>query len=113
MPGKSVLQTYAHWLPEEEVREVVGTILRASHTLVIGFELEEDAHKVFEVLPKRFSKYGLTIHLRIWNVASEEPDALIGYVRIYGGRGALRLLGAASAWRTGIALSGLWGFYGK
>ena len=37
-------------------------LIRYADDFVIGFELEEDAHKVFEVLPKRFSKYGLTIH---------------------------------------------------
>ena len=28
----------------------------------MGFELQEDAEQVFRVLPKRFGKYGLTIH---------------------------------------------------
>ena len=29
---------------------------------MIGFTDEEDARRVMEVLPKRFGKYGLTIH---------------------------------------------------
>jgi hypothetical protein len=29
---------------------------------VVGFELEEDAHRVMEVLPKRFGRFSLTIH---------------------------------------------------
>ena len=29
---------------------------------VLGFEREDDARRVFEVLPKRFGKYGLTLH---------------------------------------------------
>ncbi len=34
---------------------------RATH-LVMGFSGEEDARRVLEVLPKRFGKYGLTLH---------------------------------------------------
>ena len=30
--------------------------------LVIGFELESDARRVMEVLPKRFNRFGLSIH---------------------------------------------------
>ena len=28
----------------------------------MGFELESDARRVWEVLPKRFGKYGLALH---------------------------------------------------
>lgn len=34
----------------------------SSDWYVIGCELESDAHRVMEVLPQRFKRYGLTIH---------------------------------------------------
>jgi hypothetical protein len=37
-------------------------MIRFADDAVMGFELQEDAEKVFRVLPKRFGKYGLTIH---------------------------------------------------
>jgi len=37
-------------------------LLRFADDFVIGCELEEDARRVMEVLPKRFERYGLTIH---------------------------------------------------
>ena len=38
-----------------------GQFLRATR-LVIGFQREDDARRVMDVLPKRFAKYGLEIH---------------------------------------------------
>lgn len=37
-------------------------IIRWADDFIIGFELESDARKVMEVLPKRFSRYGLELH---------------------------------------------------
>jgi RNA-directed DNA polymerase len=37
-------------------------LIRYADDFVIGFEYESDAKRVMEVLPKRFGKYGLTIH---------------------------------------------------
>jgi hypothetical protein len=37
-------------------------LLRFADDFVIACELEYDARRVFEVLPKRFGKYGLTLH---------------------------------------------------
>jgi RNA-directed DNA polymerase len=37
-------------------------LIRYADDAVIGFSNEEDALRVMEVLPKRFNKYGLTIH---------------------------------------------------
>lgn len=37
-------------------------LVRYADDFVIGFELEEDARRVYKVLPKRFAKYGLAIH---------------------------------------------------
>jgi len=37
-------------------------LIRFADDFIIGCELEADAHKVMAVLPKRFSRFGLTIH---------------------------------------------------
>lgn len=37
-------------------------LIRFADDFVIGFELEEDARRVMEVLPKRFDRFGLKIH---------------------------------------------------
>jgi hypothetical protein len=37
-------------------------LIRYADDFVIGFEHEEDARRVAEVIPKRFAKYGLTVH---------------------------------------------------
>lgn len=50
---------------EEEVRPRLkgrSFLVRYADDFVIGCEQEEDAKRMLEVLPKRFTKYGLTIH---------------------------------------------------
>jgi group II intron reverse transcriptase/maturase len=37
-------------------------LVRYADDVVIAFEREDDAYRVMEVLPKRFGKYGLTLH---------------------------------------------------
>lgn len=37
-------------------------LIRYADDFVIGCELADDAHRILAVLPKRFSRYGLTIH---------------------------------------------------
>jgi group II intron reverse transcriptase/maturase len=37
-------------------------LIRFADDFIIGFELESDARRVMEVLPKRFDRFGLTIH---------------------------------------------------
>jgi hypothetical protein len=39
-----------------------GTLIRYADDAVFFFEREQDARKVMAVLPKRFAKYGLTLH---------------------------------------------------
>ena len=39
-----------------------GVLVRYADDFVIIFEREEDARRVIDVLPKRFGKYGLTLH---------------------------------------------------
>lgn len=60
---------YLHYVLDVWFHDVVlprmrgrAFLVRYADDFVIGFSHEEDAHRVLEVLPKRFSKYGLTIH---------------------------------------------------
>ena len=52
------------WFAQEVKPRLRGRVFmtRFADDVVMGFELEEDAEKVVKVLPKRFGKYGLTIH---------------------------------------------------
>ena len=63
---------------EQEVRPRLkgrSFLIRYADDFVMGFSSEDDARRVLEVLPKRFGKYGLTLHpekTRI--VAFKQPD---------------------------------------
>lgn len=52
------------WFAQEVQPRLRGRafIIRFADDAVMGFELKEDAERVLTVLPKRFGKYGLTIH---------------------------------------------------
>jgi group II intron reverse transcriptase/maturase len=60
---------YLHYVLDVWFEEVVKPCLRGKAFLiryaddfVMGFACEEDARRVLEVLPKRFGKFGLTLH---------------------------------------------------
>jgi group II intron reverse transcriptase/maturase len=79
-------------------------LVRFADDFVIGCELEEDARKVMSVLPKRFEKYGLTIH--------PEKTKLIEFKRPPKSRkkdkknGTFDFLGFTHYW--GLSLKGNW-----
>jgi RNA-directed DNA polymerase len=52
------------WFEQEVKPRLKGRafLIRYADDFVIGFVREDDAKRVFDVLPKRFGKYGLTIH---------------------------------------------------
>ena len=52
------------WFAKEVLPRLKGRafLIRYADDFVIGFTHEEDARRVQEVLPKRFGKYGLTLH---------------------------------------------------
>lgn len=52
------------WFAEEVRPRLRGRafLIRYADDFVMGFACEEDARRVLDVLPKRFGKYGLTIH---------------------------------------------------
>jgi RNA-directed DNA polymerase len=52
------------WFDREVKPRLKGRafLIRYADDAVLGFSLEEDARRVLEVLPKRFAKYGLSLH---------------------------------------------------
>ena len=52
------------WFAREVQPRLKGRVflIRYADDFVIGFTREDDARRVMEMLPKRFGKYGLTIH---------------------------------------------------
>jgi group II intron reverse transcriptase/maturase len=52
------------WFAKEVSPRLKGraNLIRYADDFVIGFTCEEDARRVMEVLPKRFGRFGLTIH---------------------------------------------------
>ena len=52
------------WFENEVKPRLAGHayLIRCADDFVIGFCVERDAHRVMEVIPKRFGKYGLTVH---------------------------------------------------
>jgi RNA-directed DNA polymerase len=52
------------WFEQDIKPRLTGqaVLIRYADDAVLGFSQEEDARRVLAVLPKRFSKYGLTVH---------------------------------------------------
>ena len=61
---------------EKEVRPRLkgpALLIRYADDFVIGVAREDDARRIFEVLPKRMSKYGLTVHPEKTRLVRFEP----------------------------------------
>lgn len=63
------------WVGEEVLPRLKGKafLVRYADDFVMGFSSEEDAHRVMDVLPKRFGKYGLTLHPEKTRLLKFEP----------------------------------------
>ena len=98
-------------LPARRARHVVRTRRQAAATrtsesralrrrLRVAFEQEEDAHRVKEVLPKRFGKFGLTLHPEKTRLVRFQPpsDDRKDDDRDGGGSGTFDLLGFTLYW---------------
>ena len=71
-------------------------LIRFADDFVIGCEREEDAHKIMAVLPKRFARFGLTIHpTKTTLIAFRKPEAPQGSDC---GNGTLTFLGLTHYW---------------
>jgi RNA-directed DNA polymerase len=71
-------------------------LIRFADDFVIGCEREEDAHKIMAVLPKRFARFGLTIHpTKTTLIAFRKPEAPQGSDC---GNGTCTFLGLTHYW---------------
>jgi len=77
-------------------------LARYADDFVMGFSLKSDAERVFKVLPKRFERFGLSIHPeKSWMVQFSRP-----YWRKGKGPGTFAFLGFTHYWAK--ALKGGW-----
>jgi RNA-directed DNA polymerase len=84
-------------------------LIRFADDFVMGFTCEEDARRVMDVLPKRFEKYGLTIHpektrLVPFERPSDRPQRSATSTRVPAG--SFDLLGFTHYW--GRSRQGYW-----
>jgi group II intron reverse transcriptase/maturase len=95
---------------EEQVRPRLqgrGTLIRYADDFVIVLELEADARRVMTVLPKRFGKYGLTLHPEKTHlVPFRRPPGKPGSHRRDARPGTFDFLGFTLHW--GISRKGFW-----
>jgi RNA-directed DNA polymerase len=85
-------------------RQGRGCLIRFADDFVIGCEREGDARKVRAVLPKRFARFGLTIHpTKTTLSACRKPEAHAGSDS---GNGTCDLLGWTHYWTT--SRQGVW-----
>lgn len=85
-------------------------LIRYADDFVMGFSHEEDARRVLEVLPKRFGKYGLTLHPDKTRLLAFRPPAESSPEREAPGGGSasesFELLGFTHFW--GRSRAGRW-----
>src|SRR5713101_5658380 len=65
------------WFEQEVQPRLKGRafLIRYADDFIIGFACEEDARRVMDVLPKRFGKYGLTIHPTKTRLVAFQPPS--------------------------------------
>jgi group II intron reverse transcriptase/maturase len=100
------------WFEREVKPRLSGRafVIRYADDAVLGFSDERDARRVLEVLPKRFGKYGLTLHSRKTRLVpfqkpTRKPTSQEGKDKT-GGPGTFELLGFTHYW--GVSLKGQW-----
>ncbi len=88
------------WFEQEVQPRMQGRcfLMRFADDFVIGCESEADARRIMDVLPKRFARYGLTIHpTKTTLIAFRKPAARQGSAD---GSGTCDLLGLTHDWTT-------------
>ena len=94
------------WVEREVRPRMKGRcfLLRFADDFVIGCELETDARKIMTVLPKRFARFGLTIHpTKTVLIAFRKPPARQASAN---GNGTFDVLGLTHDWTQ--SRRGLW-----
>ena len=97
------------WFEQDVKPRLRGTafLIRYADDFVIGFRDHRDAERVMEVIPKRFGKYGLTVHPTKTKLVSFRPPSL--RTKDANGQdrpGTFDLLGFTHYW--GKSLKGYW-----
>jgi group II intron reverse transcriptase/maturase len=94
---------FLHTILDEWFREIVRPqmkgrcfMIRFADDFVIGFELENDARRVMEILPKRFEDFGLTIHPEKTRLVAFRPPTLRSGEKK--GEGTFNFLGFTHYW---------------
>ena len=90
-------------------REGLGVKLPRATRLVIGVAREDDARRIMDVLPKRMSKYGLTVHPEKTRLVRFHPTAVADSEaegRNFTGPRTFDFLGFTHSW--GRSLKGVW-----
>ena len=94
---------FLHYVLDEWYAQVVqprlkgrSFLMRYADDFIIGFELEEDAKRVMEVLPKRFNRYALTIHPEKTVLVEFKPPPVRD--QSAGGKGTFDFLGFTHYW---------------
>jgi RNA-directed DNA polymerase len=87
------------WFEKEVKPRMKGEafLARYADDLVMGFANEEDARKVMEVLPKRFGKYGLSLHREKTRLVDFRSPGRMGQ-GMKGTGGSFDLLGFTHYW---------------
>ena len=86
------------WFEQEVQPRIQGRcfLIRFADDFVIGCESEADARRIMDVLPKRFARYGLTIHpTKTTLIAFRKPAARQGSAD---GSGTFDFLGLTHYW---------------
>jgi len=97
------------WFEQEVKPRLKGRafLIRYADDFVMGFACEEDARRVLEVLPKRFGKYGLTLHPdKTRLVAFQRPNQSSASSPGAGPPGSFDFLGFTHYW--GRSRRGYW-----
>jgi RNA-directed DNA polymerase len=69
------------WFEKDVRRRLKGEafLIRYADDFVIGVAREDDARRIMEVLPKRMSKYGLTVHPEKTRLIRFQPPVTVGF----------------------------------
>ncbi len=98
------------WFEREVKPRLKGRafLIRYADDFVMGFACEEDARQVWDVLPKRFGRYGLTIHPEKTRLVPFRPPSRPHGQDAAGDRrpGTFDLLGFTHYW--GLSRKGFW-----
>jgi len=96
------------WFEQEVKPRLRGKafLIRYADDFVIGFRDPRDAERVMEVIPKRFGKYGLTVHPTKTKLISFRPPPSRAKGDAEDRPGTFDLLGFTHYW--GVSLKGYW-----